>query len=157
MFKRSASKNKMRILFVDEKNDLQSQIAEYFVREIFGDMYEVYSAGPSPDFVDCELISVMYQLTYDIRTSRSKDLNDEDIPESFDQVVFLEKATYDRIKDVIPWKCPVSVHDFGRKENFEDATDDVELYECYKRLIESVRIWVEENFDDHAKVKSMVA
>ena len=156
MFKRSASKNKMRILFVDEKNDLQSQIAEYFVREIFGDLYDVYSAGPSPDYVDCELISVMYQLTYDIRSSKSKDLNDEDIPESYDQVLFLEKATYDRIKDVIPWDAPQILQDFGRKDNFEEATDDVELLECFKAFIERIRVWVEETFADPEKLKSMV-
>ncbi len=157
MFKRSVSKDRMKVLFVDERNDLQSQVAEYFVKEMFGDMYDVYSAGPTCDYVDCELISVMYQLTYDIRMGTSKDFNNKELPESFDAISYLEKATYDRIKDIVPWKTPKCLHDFGRKENFEDATDDVQSYECYKRLIESVKAWVEENFDDPAKVRSMVA
>ena len=157
MFKRSVSKNKPRILFVDEKNDLQSQIAEYFVREMYGDMYDVYSAGPSSDCIDCELISVMYQMNYDIRSCGSKDFNCEDLPETFDMVFFLEGATYDRIAKDIPWKVPSCLKDFGRKENFDQATDDMELYECYKRLIENVRTWVDENFDDPSKLKSMVA
>jgi hypothetical protein len=32
----------------------------------------------------------------------------------------------------------------------------VELYECYKAFIEKVRVWVEETFDDPAKLASMV-
>ena len=155
MFKRSVSKNRTRILFVDEKNDLQSQIAEYFVREIFGDRYDVYSAGPSSDYIDCELISVMYQLSYDIRSSTSKDFNSETLPETFDAVIFLEGPTYERIKDFLPWDSPVLLHDFGRKENFEDATDDVELYECYKKLIEDVRTWVEQNLEDPSKLSTV--
>ena len=157
MFKRSVSKNKPRILFVDERNDLQSQIAEYFVNQFYGTLYDAYSAGPTSDCIDCELISVMYQLDYDIRTYTSMDFNHEDLPKSYDYIIFLEKSTYDRVKDSMPWDAPMGLVDFGRKENFEDATDDLELFECYKRLIEKVRDWVSETFDDVSKVKALVA
>ena len=50
---------KIRVLLVDERNDLQSQIAEYFLKETYGDIYEIQSAGPQSDYIDCELISVM--------------------------------------------------------------------------------------------------
>ena len=146
MFRRSISKGKgVRIILIDEKNDLQSQIAEYFAKQSCGGRYEVFSAGPSSDCVDCELISVMYQLGYDIRDYRSKDFNDEDLPKEYDLAVFLEKDTYERVKDNMPWNCRTSLQDFGRKENFDEATDDLELYECYKALIEKVRTWVEED------------
>ena len=156
MFKRSVSKNKPRILFIDEKNDLQSQIAEYFVNEMYGNMYEAYSAGPEHDCIDCELISVMYQLEYDIRTHTSMDFKHEDLPDSFDYMFFLEASAYDRVKDNLPWKCPYGLKDFGRKDNFADATDDKELFECYKALIEKVRDWVSETFGDIEKVKALV-
>ena len=143
MFKRSAKVNRPRIVFIDEKNDLQSQIAEFFAKESIGSSYEVFSAGPSSDCVDCELISVMYQLGYDIRESTSKDFNSDMLPEGAEYAIFLEKSTYDKVKDNMPWECKVIFHDFGRKENFEEATDDRELYECYKKLIENVREWVE--------------
>ncbi len=156
MFRKSKGAEKVKILLVDELNDLQSQVAEYFINEMYGDMYEVQSAGPKFDYIDCELVSVMYQLGYDIRARRAKDFREKKIPAKLDYIIFLEKATYDRIKDVIPWDAPQILQDFGRKDNFEEATDDVELYECYKAFIEKVRVWVEESFDDPAKLASMV-
>jgi arsenate reductase len=138
-------------------NDLQSQIAEYFLNEMYGDTYEVCSAGPKFDYIDCELISVMYQEGYDIRAGRAKDFREKKIPAKLDYIVFLEKATYDRIKEVIPWDAPQILFDFGRKNNFEAATDDAELAECYKELIEKVRVWVQDTFKDPEKLESMVA
>ena len=35
--------------------------------------------------------------------------------------------------------------------------DDLELYECYKGLIEKVRAWVADTFDDVSKVKALVS
>ena len=157
MFKRTKLKDKVKILLVDEMNDLQSQIAEYFILEMYGDMYDVHSAGPRFDHIDCELISVMYQLGYDIRAWGSKDFKDKRIPGKLDYIVFMEKATYDRIGKIIPWDAPQILYDFGRKNNFEQATDDLELYECYKVLIEKIRVWVEETFADPDGLRSMVA
>ena len=135
-------------MFLDEMNDLQSQIAEYFAKEFYSDKYEVWSAGPKFDFIDCELISVMYQNGYDIRAWNAKDFKAKKMPQKFDYLIFLEKSTYDRIKDVVPYDAKKICFDFGRKENFESATDDRELYDCYVKLIESVRDWVKENLRD---------
>lgn len=158
MFKRKPrTGDKLRILLVDEFNDLQSQVAEYFINQMYGDMYDAHSAGPKFECINCELISSMYQLGYDIRAGRSKDFSAKKLPSKLDYIIFLEKATYDRIKDVIPWQAPKILCDFGRKENFEKATDDVELFECYKEFIEKVRVWVEETFKDPETLKSMVA
>lgn len=157
MFKKKKfTGNKTKILLVDEMNDLQSQIAEYFINEMYGDMYDVCSAGPKSDCINCELISVMYQVGYDIRSWRSKDFNDPAIPDKYDYLVFLEKSTYDRINDIMPWTAPHIMKDFGRKDNFERATDDVELADCFKDLIEKVRVWVEETFADPENLKSLV-
>ena len=156
MFRKSKGAEKVKILLVDEMNDLQSQVAEYFIKEMYGDIYDVHSAGPKFDYIDCELVSVMYQIGYDIRFCRAKDFREKKIPAKLDYIVFLEKATYDRINKVIPWDAPQILHDFGRKDNFEEATDDVELLECYKAFIEKVRVWVEETFSDPEKLRSMV-
>ena len=98
----------------------------------------------------------MYQLGYDIRGRRAKDFRDKKIPGELDYIIFVEKATYDRITKVIPWDAPQIMVDFGRKDNFDEATDDVELMECYKAFIEKVRAWVEETFADPENLKSMV-
>ena len=156
MLKKSKGSERVKILLVDEFNDLQTQVAEFFIKEMYGDIYDVHSAGPKFDCVNCELVSAMYQIGYDIRTCRSKDFRDKKIPGKLDYIIFLEKETYDRIKTVIPWDAPQILVDFGRKDNFEKATDDVELFECYKEFIERIRTWVGETFDDPEKLKSMV-
>lgn len=156
MFKKSKGPEKVKILLIDEFNDLQSQVAEYFIREMYGDLYDAYSAGPKFNCIDCELISVMQQSGYDIRSWRSKDFRFKGIPGKLDYLVFLEKTTYDRIKDAIPWDAPAIAEDFGRKENFDQATDDRELAECYRKFIEKVRVWVEGTFKDPEKLSSMV-
>lgn len=147
---------KLKVMFVDEMNDLQSQVAEYFLNEMYGDMYEASSAGPKWDCIDCELISSMYQLGYDIRACSAKDFKAKKLPKKIDYIVFLEKATYDRIKDIIPWESKQILKDFGRKTGFEAATDDLELYHCYSAMIEEVRKWVEETFRDPANLESLV-
>ena len=94
MFKKPKVAEKVKILLVDEHNDLQSQVAEYFINEMYGDLYEVQSAGPNFDCIDCELVSVMYQIGYDIRPCRAKDFREKKIPAKLDYIIFLEKATY---------------------------------------------------------------
>ena len=148
---------KVKIMFLDEMNDLQSQVAEYFAKELYSDKYEIWSAGPKFDFIDCELISVMYQNGYDIRAWNAKDFKFKKMPQKFDYLIFLEKATYDRIKDVVPYDAKQICVDFGRKENFESATDDRELYDCYVKLIESVMAWVKTNLKDLANLENLVA
>ena len=148
---------KVKIMFLDEMNDLQSQIAEYFAKEFYSDKYEVWSAGPKFDFIDCELISVMYQNGYDIRAWNAKDFKAKKMPQKFDYLIFLEKSTYDRIKDTVPYDAKKICFDFGRKENFESATDDRELYDCYVKLIESVKDWVKENLRDPENLETLAA
>lgn len=154
MERRKAAK-KIKVIFVDEVNDLQSQIAEHFLNEELGDLYEGYSAGPAKDFVNCELISVMYRRGYDIRRQRSKDFDFPGLPKKPDYLVFLEGSTYDRLKAVMPWEAKHIVKDFGRKEGFQDVKDDVELEQSLSDLAEAVREWVLAAFADPTKLDEM--
>lgn len=147
--------DKIRIMFIDELNELQSQIAEYFLNRMYGDTYEAYSAGARFDCIDCELIASMYQNGYDIREQRAKDFRSKQMPITFDYIVFMEKATYDRIKDEIPYEAPRAVVDFGNRNDLK-ATDDRELFNAYTELINRVRDWVKETFESPEKIKEMV-
>ena len=69
--------NRVRVLFIDQKNDFASQMAEYFTTKFYSDRYEAFSAGPEPDIIDCELISAMYQNGEDMRRQVSKDFENE--------------------------------------------------------------------------------
>ena len=136
---------RVKILFIDETNSLQSQIAEYFLNDMYGEKYAAYSAGAKFNCIDCELISVMYQNGYDIRSARAKDFRSKQMPTKFDKLYFLEQATYDRINEIVPYDAEKETVDFGSKSDFK-ATDDVELYEAYCELIERVKKWVSETF-----------
>jgi protein-tyrosine-phosphatase len=150
----SSGSNKISILFVDETNDLQSQIAEYFLISLYKDVYEVRSAGPKHDHVDCELVAVMYRHGHDIRRATSKDFNATNmIP--YDYIVFLQKETYDRIHDVMPFNGKHILKDFGRRADFK-ATDDKELAECYVALFSSVMEWVKETFSSPEDLEKLV-
>jgi len=147
--------DKIRVLFIDETNELQSQIAEYFLNGIYGDVYEAYSAGARFDCIDCELISSMYQNGHDIREQRAKDFRSKQMPLRFDYLVFLEKATYGRIKDIVPYDAPRILKDFGNRKDLK-ATDDRELFDSYTDLIIKVRDWVTETFGSPEGLKGLV-
>jgi protein-tyrosine-phosphatase len=150
---------KARVLFIDEKNDLTSQLAEYFAREYFGDRYEVYSAGPKRDLVDCELISVMYQRGEDMRRQVSKDFKDRDRlreDEAYDIVVFLREKVFDEWAKRTPWQGKQILCEMGSTEDFS-ATDDMELAQCYSDLIDKVSAWVRENMEHEERLRSMIS
>jgi Protein-tyrosine-phosphatase len=153
--KETTENEKIRILFVDETNELQSQIAEFFLKEFYGDVYEACSAGAHFDHMDCELISSMYQIGYDIRQYRAKDFRSKQILKEYDYLVFLQQETYDRIKDIAPYTCKkVMGKDFGTRKDLK-ATDDKELFEAYKQLVAQVGEWVKETFRDPSALEGM--
>ncbi|MCL1810771.1 MAG: hypothetical protein FWG41_00905 [Methanomassiliicoccaceae archaeon] len=150
---------KARVLFIDEKNDLTSQLAEYFTREYYGSRYEAYSAGPKHDLVDCEMISVMYQRGEDMRRQVSKDFRDRDHlrdDEDYDFVIFLREKVFEEWAKRTPWQGKQILFEMGSAEDFS-ATDDKELAECYSDLIDKVSAWVSENLKETDKLRSMIS
>lgn len=150
---------KLKVLFIDEKNDQTSQLAEFFTRKFYGDRYDVYSAAPEHDLVDCEMISVMYQMGEDMRRQISKDFRDRDHlrdDEDYDIVIYLRKNIFDEWAKRTPWQGKQMVFDLGTSADF-DATDDLELAMCYADMIEKVRGWVKENMNDADKLRTMIS
>lgn len=160
MFKsKSKETQKVRVLFIDQKNDYVSQIAEHFTKQLFSDLYEAYSAGPEKDFVDCELISSMYDVGEDMRTAVSKDFKDKDYlreDQDYDFVVFMQQSTFDEWKDKTPWKGKQIIAPMRMRSEYT-ATDDLELYQDYIRSMEEVREWVRANMKDPENLKSLVS
>ena len=157
MFKKK--ENKVRVLFVDAKNDFSSQVAEYFTSKMFPEKYEAYSAGPEKDIVDCELISAMYQNGEDMRRQVSKDFSDEDhLPKEggFDYVIFTDRAVFEEWAPRTEWKGRQILAPIRPRSEYA-ATDDLELYQEYVRTMEEVRAWVKENMADPEKLASLVS
>lgn len=158
MFKKKSSRPKVRILFVDQKNDFSSQMAEYFTRQMYDDLYEVYSAGPEKDIVDCDMISSMYVVGEDIRRQVSKDFKDRDFlreDEDYDFVVYTDARTFEEWKGRVPWQGRQILAQMRQRSDFA-ATDDQELHEEYIRSMNEVRGWVKEHLADPDGLKAMV-
>lgn len=151
--------NKVRVLFVDQMNDYVSQIAEHFANKMYSDKYEVYSAGPEHDFVDCEMISCLYQNGEDLRRAVSKDFKDRDFlreDEDYDFVIYLQQSTFDEWAPRTPWKGRQILAPMRMREEYT-ATDDVELFQDYTMTMNEVKAWVKENMKDPATLASLVS
>lgn len=158
MFRKKGSKPKVRILFVEQRNDFASQMAEYFTRQLYDDMYEAYSAGPEHDIVDCEMISTMYESGEDIRRQVSKDFKDRDFlreDEDYDFVVYMDRPTFDEWSGRTPWQGRQILAEVRQRSDFT-ATDDVELFDEYVRSMEEVREWVRANLADSDSLGALV-
>ena len=66
---------KTRILFLCTHNLARSQIAEGLLRFLYGDVYEVFSAGTNPTQVNPLAIKVMDEIGIDISKQYSKNLD----------------------------------------------------------------------------------
>ncbi|MBR4503443.1 MAG: hypothetical protein IKP20_00420 [Candidatus Methanomethylophilaceae archaeon] len=153
------AQTKVRVLFIDRKNDFVSQVAEHFAREMFPDLYDVYSAGPEKDAIDCEMISVLYQNGVDIRRQVSKDFKDEEYlrkDQEYDAVVYMDKATYEEWAPRTPWQGRQMLVDMRARPDFA-ATDDAELYDEYYKSMEEVRNWVKTNMSDPNVLKAQLS
>ena len=153
------TERKMRILFLDRKNDYVSQLAEYFTNQFYEGKYEVYSAGFEHDIIDCDLISVMYQNGEDMRRQVAKDLkNEELLPKDnyYEYVIYLEKPIFEEYAKKSPWQGKQILAPMITREEFT-ATDDAELYDDYVKVIEQVKAWVKENMKDPENLAKLVS
>src|SRR5271157_668329 len=69
------SMSKTKVLFLCTHNSARSQIAEGLLRFLYGDKYEVFSAGTSPMQVNPLAIKVMSEIGIDISKQYSKILD----------------------------------------------------------------------------------
>ena len=67
---------KTRILFLCTHNSARSQMAEGLLRHIYGEKYEVFSAGTNPTKVHPLAIKVMAEIGVDISGQRSKSIEE---------------------------------------------------------------------------------
>ena len=61
-----------KVIFICTHNSTRSQMAEGLLRELYGDRYEVYSAGTQPSNINPYAIKVMAEIGIDISKHRSK-------------------------------------------------------------------------------------
>ncbi len=92
-------KGKKTVLFICTENAARSQMAEGFLRAMYGNRFDVFSAGSNPSVVNPRAIMVMAERNIDISNHRSKSIDEFNRIE-FDYVV----TVCDHAKEVCPFR-----------------------------------------------------
>jgi arsenate reductase len=72
----STKRIKFRILFLCTGNSCRSQMAEGFARVLFGDKYEVFSAGVESHGLNPNAVTAMKEIGIDISSQHSKTVDE---------------------------------------------------------------------------------
>jgi|Deesub1362A_J573_1020465.scaffolds.fasta_scaffold00484_7 arsenate reductase len=130
-----------KILFLCTENSARSQMAEGLMRSMFGDKFEVYSAGVKPKGVNPYAIRVMAEIGIDISTQRSKSI-DEFRGWEFDYVV----TVCDTLREICPFFPGKKIihkdfEDPGKVEGGEE-----EKLEAFRKVRDEIREWITQTF-----------
>jgi arsenate reductase (thioredoxin) len=126
---------KEQVLILCTGNSARSQMSEGLLRALAGDRFEVFSAGSKPSSVNPLAIAVMDERGIDIRSHRSKHLN-EYLAQPFDYVI----TVCDNAAETCPlfpgparrihWSFPdpaaVQATEAERLASFRQVRDDIE-------------------------------
>ena len=140
-FKRS-NKKKQKVLFICTHNSARSQMAEGLLRALYGDQYDVYSAGTQPTKVNPYAVKVMSEIGIDISNHRSKNVR-EFFGMKFDYVV----TVCDHARETCPFFPGGKKYlhkGFLDPSNFK-GTDEEKL-RMFRRVRDEIRDWIIKTF-----------
>ena len=140
---KEAKGEKLKVLFLCTGNSCRSQMAEGWVRHLYGYSVEVYSAGTAPLELDPRAVRVMAEEGVDI-SGQTPNHVDEYLDIPFDLVV--------TVCDSARESCPY-FHGHGTKIHrpFQDppalaidATSEEEALDHYRRVRDEIREFIAE-------------
>ncbi len=131
---------KERVLFMCIHNAARSQMAEGLFRDLYGDNFDVYSAGSDPQKVDSLAIKAMEEIGINISNHRSKSLKEFEGQE-FQYVITVCGNQYNA--------CPFFA---GGKKYFKQPFEDPaafegteeEKLELFKKVRDELKFWIED-------------
>lgn len=131
---------KERVLFMCIHNAARSQMAEGLFRDLYGDSFDVYSAGSDPQNVDPIAIKSMAEIGIDISNHRSKSLMEFEGQE-FDYVITVCGNQYNA--------CPFFI---GGKKYFKQPFEDPSVFkgteeeklELFGVIRDDLKEWIED-------------
>lgn len=138
--------SKKRVLFVCTHNSARSQMAEGILRHLYGNRYEVFSAGAYPTKVDPHAIGALKDVGIDISDSRSNSLVEflGEKCKRFDFVV----TVCDKAKET----CPFFPGDGKRiHKSFQDPAtvdDESERWDAFMRVRDEIEAWIRVEFGE---------
>ncbi|MEM7008697.1 MAG: arsenate reductase ArsC [Thermodesulfobacteriota bacterium] len=135
---------KKKVLFLCTHNSARSQMAEGILRSLYGDKFEVFSAGTEPSRVNPYAIRAMNELGIDISTHKSKNVQCYD-GVNMDYVV----TVCDNAKE----SCPTFFgaqntihHDFRDPSQFRGK--DEEILSGFRVIRDEIKAWIESTFQN---------
>jgi len=136
---------KKRILFICTHNSARSQMAEAFLKTLFPERFEVYSAGTQPGKLNPFVVKAMVEVGMDISGNHTKSV-DEFKGDKFDLVV----TVCDQAKETCPY-FP-GAKDYLHR-NFEDPStftgSEEEIMEKVRQVRDNIKNWVLETFGEY--------
>jgi len=136
---------KKRILFICTHNSARSQMAEAFLKTLFPEWFEVYSAGTQPGKLNPFVVKAMVEVGMDISGNHTKSV-DEFKGDKFDLVV----TVCDQAKETCPY-FPGALGYLHR--NFEDPStftgSEEEIMEKARQVRDNIKNWVLETFGEY--------
>ena len=134
--------SKEKVLIICNHNSVRSRIAEGLLKSLYGNYYEVHSAGNEPTIVDPYAINVLAEIGIDISENRSKSLKKFD-GLKFDYVVTVCGGDGQA--------CPFFK---GGKtyyhKSFEDPAkingNNQDKIDAFRRIRDEINVWIEKIF-----------
>jgi arsenate reductase len=159
--------DKLTVLFLCTHNSARSQIAEGLLRHIYGNRYEVFSAGATPTRVNPLAVKAMAEIGIDISKQRSKSIEEfrnrpmdlvVSVCKSSAKVVcaFCSSSLIGDRPEIIDQILPDAKHYIDHP--FDDPSEvegtDEEKLAAFRRARDEIKKWVLEYFANHGPEKS---
>jgi len=148
----SQGQDKIKILFICYHNSARSQMAEGLLRALYGDRYEVYSAGIEATKVDPCAVKVMNEIGIDISGQHSKRMDE------YRGILFdLAITVCDKAKEACPicgisLKAPETapaakkaIHKMFKDPATVDGSEDEQL-NVFRQVRDEIKSWITETF-----------
>ncbi len=159
--------DKMKVLFLCEHNSARSQMAEGLLRHLYGEKYEVFSAGANPTQVNPLAIKVMAEIGIDISKQYSKSI-EEFRNKEIDLVVSVCRSSPklmcslcsspivlgkpEIINTTIPGAKRYLHHGFNDPSEVDGG--DEERIMAFRRARDDIKQWITSNFADSKTISS---
>jgi arsenate reductase len=133
--------DKKKVLFICTHNSARSQMAEGLLKTLFGDYYEVHSAGTAPSSINPNAIQVMEEIGIDISSHRSKNVS-EFMNVQFDYVI----TVCDQAKESCPFFPGGIIIHKGFKDPAQADGRQKDILREFRRSRDEIKSWLVEAF-----------
>lgn len=130
-----------KVLFICTHNSARSQMAEGILKALFGDYYDVHSAGTAPASINPYAIRVLKEIGIDISSYHSKNVHEyRDI--QFDYVI----TVCDHARESCPYFPGGTLIHKGFKDPAELSGSEEEILSEFRKSRDEIKVWIKEVF-----------